>query len=235
MSQYPDPQDPRVQEDIREAVRRARDSALGSFMSEQDIANSAAGYLGPSWASAPGIAEEIRYEVHRGPDAGWTVHDHRGTEVEQRPPSEPTELVPVASAANTDPVRDLTVDHWCTDAEIHAMSGYFPYEAALMESRFDPTCPAEFYRGYVTALVGLAQSVGVHDTIERYRAVVTHIDEVIRTWTGVPDQGAGAGFAMTNAWQYSESGASMPQMHAFLQGEIACIAECFRRADANGP
>ncbi|MFG1795056.1 hypothetical protein [Nocardia sp. NPDC049149] len=238
MSTYPDPHDPRVQEDIQEAVQRARDSAFGSYMSEQDIYNAASAYLGAEQASAPGIDIAIQHEVRRQSDTGWTVEDHRSSQTRSQDVPEPAHpghggaTIPAAPA--TDPVFGLTVDHWCTDAEIAAMQNYARFDGTLMRDRYDPTCPAEFYRGYLTALVGLLQSIGTTDSLDHYRSVVTHIDEVLRSWTGHQDQRTGGAFAMTNAWQYSTSGASMPQIVTFLHGEIACLAECFRTASWRG-
>jgi len=77
MSAWPDPHDPRVQEDIQEAVQRARNSSLGGFMSEQDIVNSAVGYLGVTYAGAPGIDMEIEREARRQLGGDWTMQDRR--------------------------------------------------------------------------------------------------------------------------------------------------------------
>ncbi|MCM6775588.1 hypothetical protein NDR87_15070 [Nocardia sp. CDC159] len=231
MSAYPDPRDPRVQEDIQEAVQRARDSALGSHMSEQDLFNAASGYLGVEQASAPGIDVEIRREVRRQSGTDWTVEDRRGSHAESRSDPEPEYR---GSAPAADPVLDVTVDHWCTDAEIEAMQNYAPFDGNLARDRYDPTCPSEFYRGYLTALVALLQSVGPGDSMDRYRSVVTRIDDVLKTWSGHNDQRSGAAFAMTNAWQYSTAGVAVPQIVAFVRGEIACLAECFRTARWHG-
>ncbi|MBB5913187.1 hypothetical protein BJY24_002054 [Nocardia transvalensis] len=237
MSTYPDPRDPRVQEDIQAAVRRARDSALGSYMSEQDIVDAASGYLGVGHANAPGIDTEITREVRRQSGTDWTVEDHRGSRSHTPYVQEPA--VPDAGGTAppppvVDPVLGVTADHWCTDAEIAAMRNYAHFDGALMRDRYDPTCPSEFYRGYLTALVGLVQSIAPTDPLDHYRSVVTRIDEILKTWTGQQDQRSGGAFAMTNAWQYSTSGASMPQIVAFLRGEIACLAECFRTATWHG-
>ncbi|RDI69285.1 hypothetical protein [Nocardia pseudobrasiliensis] len=233
MSTYPDPRDPRVQEDIQEAVQRARDSALGSYMSEQDIVNAASGYLGVERASAPGIDIEIQREARRQSGTDWTVEDWRGSHSSSRDVAEPVHPGGTATPP-ADPVFAVTVDHWCTDAEIAAMQNYAHFDGALMRDRYDPTCPSEFYRGYLTALVGLVQSIGPADSLDRYQSVVTHIDDVLKSWTGQQDQLSGGAFAMTNAWQYSTSGASTPQIVAFLRGEIACLAECFRTASWHG-
>lgn len=64
-----DPRDPRVQEEIRDAVRRARGSAFGAFMSEQDLVNAADARLASVYGSGAGLAGEIRREAarHRQP------------------------------------------------------------------------------------------------------------------------------------------------------------------------
>ncbi|MEV0296171.1 hypothetical protein [Nocardia sp. NPDC050710] len=231
MSAYPDPRDPRVEEDIREAVQRARASALGSCMSEQDITNLATGYLNVAGASTPGIELDIQREVRRQSGTDWTVQDRRGRD-EGPPPTTPAEPSPRVDAP--DPVFGVTVDHWCTDQEIHGIQGYALYDSTMMQSRYDPTCPSEFYSGYLTALVGLMQSVAPHDTLARYRSVVETIDRTFKTWPGSPDRSSGVAFALTNAWEYANSGASVIQILAHLRGEIACIADCFQIARADG-
>ncbi|WP_406233313.1 hypothetical protein [Nocardia sp. NBC_01009] len=231
MSAYPDPQDPRVQEDIREAVQRARESALNSSMSEQDITNMAAGYLGVAAASAPGIELDIQREVRRQSGTDWPVQDQR-SRYEGPPPITPAEPSPGVSAP--DPVFGVRVDHWCTDEEIQGIQGYATYDNTMMQSRYDPTCPSEFYDGYLTALVGLMQSVAPHDTLDRYRSVVETIDGTFKTWPGTRDRSTGAALALTNAWEYANSGSSVIQILAHLHGEIACVADCFQIARADG-
>ena len=81
------PRDPLVQEDIQDAVKRARDSALGSYMSEQDAINAAAGDLGAA-ANAPGMDIEIQREVRRklptgSPVQNWAIFHSS----EERPPN----------------------------------------------------------------------------------------------------------------------------------------------------
>ncbi|MFC9436544.1 hypothetical protein [Nocardia sp. NPDC057030] len=223
-----------MQEDIQEAVQRVRDSAFGSYMSEQDIYNAASAYLGVEQASAPGIDSAIQQEVRRQSGTGWTVEDRRVSQSTPQAVPEPVHSGGGATTPFADPVFGVTADHWFTDGEIAAMRNYARFDGALMRDRYDPTCPSEFYRGYLTALVGLVQSIEPADSLDRYRSVVTHIDEVLKTWTGDQDQRTGGAFAMTNAWQYSTSGTSLPQIVAFLRGEIACLAECFHTARLHG-
>ncbi|MEV6430895.1 hypothetical protein [Nocardia sp. NPDC051463] len=231
MSAYPDPDDPRVQADIREAVQRACQSALSPFMSERDITTMAAGFLGVADASTPGIELDIRREVRRQCGTDWSAQDRRGRD-QGPPPTRPAEPSPGASVP--DPVFDVLVDHWCTDAEILGIQGYAVYDNTMMQSRYDPNCPSELYGGYLTALVGLMQSVAPHDTLDRYRSVVETIDRTFKTWPGTRDRSTGATLALTNAWEYANSGASVLQILAHLRGEIACVADCFHIARADG-
>ncbi|MFB8003387.1 hypothetical protein [Nocardia sp. NPDC056000] len=218
-----DPRDPRAQEEIQEAVRRARQGALSGYMSEQDIVNAAAGYLGTDFTGSPGIDLEIRREVGRQGMESTTVYEHAGTKSAAHPPAFPTDI----ESPTAEPVFSLTVDHWLVDQEIQPMRGYAAYDRALMSNRYDPTCPSGFYRGYLTALVGLAQSVTVHDSLDHLQAIVEHLDGAFRTWNGTADETTGAAFALTNAWAYTESGSSVADIIDFLYGEIACIADCF--------
>ena len=237
MPDYPDPRDPLVQEDIQDAVKRARDSALGSYMSEQDAINAAAGDLGAA-ANAPGMDIEIQREVRRQFPTGSPVQNwgdfHSSEERTPEPDVLGPEPVSGVRSSSVDPVFDVRVDHWCADDEIRALQGCAPFDNSLMQNRYEPTCPSEFYRGYLTPLVGLVQSVGVDDTVERYRWVANEIDETVKTWSGTSDQCSGAGFSMANAWEYSVSFASVAQILAFIRGEIACVAECFQIARVNG-
>jgi hypothetical protein len=61
-----DPLDPRVQEDIRDAVQMARDSAYGSLMSNDAIASAAVAHFS-DLRSVPtaAIEQAIRREVWR--------------------------------------------------------------------------------------------------------------------------------------------------------------------------
>ena len=90
-----------------------------------------------------------------------------------------------------DQVFDVRVDHWCADDEIRALQGCAPFDNSLMQNRYEPTCPSEFYRGYLTPLVGLVQSVGVDDRVERYRWVANEIDETVKTWSGTSTNAPG--------------------------------------------
>ncbi|MGV9676927.1 hypothetical protein ACWDSJ_16755 [Nocardia sp. NPDC003482] len=139
-----------------------------------------------------------------------------------------------AYIAAEDAVFGLKIDHWCTDAELEAMLNYAPCDAVLLRDRWNPDCSSEFYRGYLTALAGLVQSVSVGHSLDRYRAVVDHVEEIARTWPGEPDQRSGAAHALANARRYGEAGVTVPDIVAFLRGEIASVAECFRTAHEQG-
>lgn len=136
--------------------------------------------------------------------------------------------------ATRDPVADLVVNHWFGDAEIDSLRRTAFYPQRLMQDRYDPSAGSEFYRGYIVALVAMAQAVGPADSLQFYQGVVNRIDEVMRSWAGTPDQAGGARFALMNAYQYSESGEPVAQIVPFVRGEIACIAECFHLARQHG-
>jgi hypothetical protein len=200
-------------------------------MSERDITNMAARYLGVADVSAPGIELDIQREVRRQSGIDWTVEDRRGR-YEGTPPTTPVKTSPGMSAP--DPVFGVRVDHWCTDEEIHGIQGYAVYDNTMMQNRYNRTCPSEFYGGYLTALVGLMQSVAPYDTLDRYRSVVNTIDATFKSWPGTRDRSAGAATALTDAWEYADSGSSVIQILAHLRGEMACVADCFEIARADG-
>jgi hypothetical protein len=236
----PNPNDPRVQEEIQEAVKRARQSVYGAYLSEDGLTNAASGYFSDQHGghgNATDIDIEIRREVHRQMESV----DTRNTDRQYGVPSAPvhTDLTesdvttPVVSHPPRDPVMDFVVDHWLDDAEIYSMRGSAAYQPVLMENRYDPTAPAEFYRGYITALVALFQAVRFGDSLQRYRNLVDQT-QAMNAWPGDSDQIGGVNFAMMNAWEYSKIGVQVFQIVPHLRGEIACIAECFHLSRARG-
>jgi Right handed beta helix region len=237
----PDPNDPRVQEQIRDAVKQARGSALGSYMSQQDLANAASANLSGMYGSSVGTPEftgAISHEVRRQAK----LHDQSGRAVNLGPDVPPTveeddsgaPAPSVAPYATRDPIADLVIDDWLDDAEIYSLRHTAPYQHSLMQKIYDPSAPAEFYRGYAVVLVAVAKMIGPADSLQRYRNELDHIGAAMQTWAGTPDQLGGVTLALANAYEYSNSGQPVAEIARHVRGEIACIAECFYLARQRG-
>jgi hypothetical protein len=247
----PDPDDPLVREEIRSAVKRARDSAFGSYMSEQDLARSAEGHLidtyGTSAISAQ-FTDAVHHEVRRQTEISARF---RGAEIlishapENTPGSSDSASANNADgygaaahlqhAPGADPVAGMVVDHWFGDAEMLSLRGTSRFSQSLLQRSYDPSAPRDFYRGYAVGLVALVQMVAPNDTLLHYRGAIDQVDEIItRTWTGTQDQIGGVTFATANAYQYSTGDGTVRELVEALRIEIAVIAECFYLAMQHG-
>ncbi|MFE3194991.1 hypothetical protein ACFXHA_38710 [Nocardia sp. NPDC059240] len=233
MAGYPDPRDPRIQEEIHEAVQRARDSALGSFMTEQDIANSAAGYLGPTMSAAPGIPAEIEAEVRRQAAGGRDWRRRFDADPVRPTPSQEveTDTVPSVEPRAYEPASAASMSYWMTDNQIGGLESVAHSDReTMMRDRWDPTCPSEFYRGYITMLDRILTALPRTCSLRQYLGCVDRADELVREWPGTEQRHAGARFAAMNAAQYATSGAAVDEITATMFYELSCIATCFRRA-----
>ncbi|MGD0377669.1 MAG: hypothetical protein ABSB01_24185 [Streptosporangiaceae bacterium] len=224
----PDLNDPRVQEEIREAVKRARGSALGSYMSEQDLANAAGANFSNVYghgASTSEINSAIRREIHRqGQAYGGDDGDHpptpsfSGLTSQDDDYGAPTAYRPASSAPAGDPVGRLVTDHWFTDAEMYSLRHTQPYSADMWQYRYDPSAQAEYYRGFAVALVSVVKMIGSATTQQRYREVVDHVDRILLSWPGTSDQ--------------IEAGSVSPRPASTPTSEIGCPSPPSRSACA---
>jgi hypothetical protein len=131
-----------------------------------------------------------------------------------------------------DPVAGIVVNHWFDDAEMLSLRHTSPFSPYILQRRYDPSAPREFYRGYAVGLVALVQMVGPNDTLLHYRGAIDYVDDnVTRTWTGTQDQIGGVNL---NAYQYSTTAESVRELVEALRIEIAVIAECFYLAVQHG-
>jgi hypothetical protein len=134
-----------------------------------------------------------------------------------------------------DPVASIVVNHWFDDAEMLSLRHTSPFSQYILQRRYDPSAPREFYRGYAVGLVALVQMVGPNDTLLHYRGAIDYVDEnITRAWTGTQDQIGGVNFATTNAYQYSTAVGTVRELVEALRIEIAVIAECFCLAVQHG-
>lgn len=237
----PDPADPRVREEIRGAIKRARNSAFGSYMGEQDLARAASANLANVYGSGAVDATftaAIRHEMRRQALASAQERSSASPRMPDLLPPDFDDAPPLSRRARpcqpSDPLTALSTDHWFTDQEMYSVRHIAPYPQDLMRHRYDPGRESDFYRGCAVALAMLAKMIGPGDSVQRYRDIVWHVDAVMRTWPGTEDQAAGASFGLTNAYGFARSGNPVSALAVALRIEISCIAECFVLARQQG-
>lgn len=253
-----DPSDPRVAEEIRAAVRRARDSAFGSYMSEQDIVRQASGYyttehgpLSPAadsairaesrrQAAAPGSLSRQQpaepypaSEAASAPAAGTAKkkkEKHKPPSASARPPEEPWDAL----------MRAVITD-WLADEDIYTFLGAAPPSAVRTERNWaDGTAPADFYRAQLTALAVVYQAVGRNPDagIRQCEQVVSRVlDHIHHTWEfDGGDLASGFVFASMHLDGVfaNHPGLDVATVIYDLRMEIACLADCFRGSRALG-
>lgn len=224
----PDPYDPRVQEEIRNAVKRTRGSAFGSYLEEQDLAKATQAKLANVYGSGldAAMTSAIRHEMNRQTwtEAALTTPDMTilPGDIDNGPPAR---LRP-----SPDPLAGLRADHWFTGEEMRSLRQCAFYPRDMLRRRYDPDRRPNFYRGYVVALTALAKGIGPEDSVQRYWDVIEHTGAMMRTWPGTKAQAAGVRSGLANAFGLAGSGNPVSALAVVVRMEIACGAECFHLA-----
>jgi hypothetical protein len=105
-------------------------------------------------------------------------------------------------------------------------------DCSAYASRYDSTCPSEFYRGYATLFMRIGDVFRVNQNLTALHQQIHAFDLAIKA---LPDNERrnGASFALMNVASYAQSG-TVPQILATLAGELTCIARFFFQNQARG-
>ena len=105
----------------------------------------------------------------------------------------------------------------------------------LMQARYDPSCPSEWYRGYVSAIWMIRNSMEGVTSLQRVKTIIESVDQSISAASALGDERHnGAAFATANAAEYAKSAHTVAQVIHTLDLELPCIALCFSTNKENG-
>jgi hypothetical protein len=124
---------------------------------------------------------------------------------------------------------------WYGDNDIALFAGQRAANPAMWTQRFDPTCPSEFYRGYLSLLGWINHALRQDATLPSLRRSIDAFDVTVKALPA-DERRNGAAFALMNVAYYAEAG-TIPQILATLDEEMVCIGHCFiqnRRLGSEG-
>jgi hypothetical protein len=121
---------------------------------------------------------------------------------------------------------------WLDDAQLLSLANQGPPSPQCMATRYDPTCPSEFYRGYASLLSQVNAALRTVSGPLALRLLIDNLDAAIKALPAGELQN-GASFALMNVASYEQSG-TLPQVTATVATELVCIAHCFFQNQARG-
>jgi hypothetical protein len=114
---------------------------------------------------------------------------------------------------------------WYGDNDIALFVGRGAASPAIWAQRYDPSCPSEFYRGYLSLLGWISSALRRNPTLPSLRKSIDDFDVAIKALPANECRN-GASFALVNVAQYADAG-TIPLILTTLDAEIVCIAHCF--------
>ncbi len=114
---------------------------------------------------------------------------------------------------------------WYSDNNIALTVGQGAASPAIWAERYDPSCPSEFYRGYLSLLGWIRNGLRRNPTLPSLHKSIDAFDAAIKALPA-DEHRNGASFALMNLACYAEAG-TIPQILATLDEEMVCIAHCF--------
>ena len=121
---------------------------------------------------------------------------------------------------------------WYSDHDIAGFAGQGAASPAIWSQRYDPSCPSEFYRGYLSLLGWVGNALRRNPTPASLHNLIDAFDATVKTLPA-DERRNGASFALMNVAAYAKAG-SIPQILATLDAEIVCIAHCFIQSRRRG-
>jgi hypothetical protein len=121
---------------------------------------------------------------------------------------------------------------WYGDNDITRFAGQGAASPALWSQRYDPSCPSEFYRGYLSLLGWVGNALRRNPTPTSLHESINTFDATVEALPA-DERRNGASFALMNVAAYAEAG-TIPQILATLDAEIVCIAHCFIQSRSRG-
>jgi hypothetical protein len=121
---------------------------------------------------------------------------------------------------------------WLEDAALVYLSTEGAVNPSIWALRYDATCPSEFYRGYATLLVRIANALLAHASMQALGQYINAYHQEAQTLLA-DQRRSGVDFALTNVACYAENG-TMAQIGMTLGDEIVVIANCFLQNQAAG-
>jgi hypothetical protein len=98
-------------------------------------------------------------------------------------------------------------------------------DQGIFNARYDPSCPSEFYRGYVSLLGWISKAIQQNPTLSSLRKSISAFHVAVDSLAHDQRQ-QGANFALMNVAAYADAG-TIQQIQATLSAEMPCIAHCF--------
>ncbi len=114
---------------------------------------------------------------------------------------------------------------WYGDNDIALFAGQGAASPAIWAQRHDPSCPSEFYRGYLSLLGWISNALRRNPTLPSLRESIEAFNAAVKALPA-DERRNGASFVLMNVAYYAEAG-TIPQILATLDAEIVCIAHCF--------
>ncbi len=121
---------------------------------------------------------------------------------------------------------------WLDDSTLSRLASEGVINPSIWAQRYDPTCPSEFYRGYATLLVRIADAFRSNANLAALDQLINAFDLAIKALPA-DERRNGANFALMNVASYALMGTA-PQIRATLAAELVCIARCFVHNQARG-
>jgi hypothetical protein len=113
---------------------------------------------------------------------------------------------------------------WYGDHDISRFAGQGAASPAIWSQRYDPSCPSEFYRGYLSLLGWVGNALRRNPTPASLHKSIGAFDATVKALPA-DERRNGASFALMNVAAYTKG--TIPQVLATLDAEIVCIAHCF--------
>ena len=114
---------------------------------------------------------------------------------------------------------------WYGDNDIALIAGRGAASPALWSQRYDPSCPSEFYRGYLSLLGWISNALRRNPTLPSLRNSIHTFNASIEALPH-DERRKGASFALMNVACYAEAG-TIQQILATLDAEIVCVGDCY--------
>lgn len=100
----------------------------------------------------------------------------------------------------------------------------------IMQTRYDPACPSDWYRGYATGLVLARNAIRTAVNPAHALQLIDAADQGVPVPPGpgpASQDLAGLKFATMNACSYAQAAGNVQQIVSTLDEEMPVIARCF--------
>jgi hypothetical protein len=123
--------------------------------------------------------------------------------------------------------------HWLKNKQIAGLQRP-TVNQELLQSRYDPSCPSEWYRGYVSVLWAIRSVIQAATTKGQLIKIVDGVEDSAKLLPADDQRRLGASFATMNVAEYTKAASTVAQVINTLDLELPCIALCFSTNKQNG-